>query len=196
MEKTKVNLFAGAKPKEPASTKKAEKKIIPAPFLGDKVQQFLTLKETIETATGQLKMLEGDIKQTGRFLFMKEYKDNLSTPDNFKMQDKTGATCMFIVMDKYTQVDETKAEVLRGVSENLLEEKTTFTIDADLVDKYGEVLSELICGSSQIAEADKYKLISGVKSFSVKKGTIDRLLQFENPREVFELINPVIALKK
>jgi hypothetical protein len=43
---------------------------------------------------------------------------------------------------------------------------------------------------------DKGNLISGEKTFSVAKGSIDRLMQYDNPEQVFELINPIIALKK
>lgn len=69
-----TNLFAiGTKVKEPAK-KVAEKKIIKAPLLGDKCQRYSELKQAIEAATGELKMIEGDIKTTGRELFLKEYR--------------------------------------------------------------------------------------------------------------------------
>jgi hypothetical protein len=126
---------------------------------------------------------------------MKEYRQQRSTPDNFKIQDETGNSCMLIVMDKYTIVDEVKANVL-GNYDGLLAENVVYKFNADLVEKYGAVLSELILNSADIDDMDKGNLISGEKTFSVAKGSIDRLLQYDNPEQVFELINPIVALKK
>jgi hypothetical protein len=190
----KTNLFATAtKVKE--TTKKSDKKVIKAPLLADKVKRYAELKHEIDSATGELKMIEGDIKNVGKELFMKEYRQQKSTPDNFKIEDETGNTCMFIVMDKYTSVDEVKAGIL-GQFEGLLAENVVYKFNADLVEKYGAVLSELILNCPDIDEEDKINLISGEKTFAVTKGSIDRLMQYDSPEAVFELINPIVALKK
>jgi hypothetical protein len=194
MKTTTTNLFATAtKIKETA--KKTDKKVINAPELGNKIQRFAELKQLIDSATGELKMIEGDIKGIGKKLFMSEYKQQRSTPDNFKIQDETGNSCMFICMDKYTIVDETKASILANF-EGLLAENVVYKFNADLVEKYGAVLSELILNCSDIDDLDKGNLISGEKTFSVAKGSIDRLMQYANPEQVYELINPIVALKK
>ena len=194
MKTTTTNLFATAtKVKETA--KKTDKKVINAPELGNKIQRFAELKQLIDSATGELKMIEGDIKGIGKKLFMSEYKQQRSTPDNFKIQDETGNSCMFICMDKYTIVDETKAGIQANF-EGLLAENVVYKFNADLVEKYGAVLSELILNCSDIDDLDKGNLISGEKTFSVAKGSIDRLMQYANPEQVYELINPIVALKK
>lgn len=194
MKTTTTNLFATAtKVKETA--KKTDKKVINAPELGNKIQRFAELKQLIDSATGELKMIEGDIKGIGKKVFMSEYKQQRSTPDNFKIQDETGNSCMFICMDKYTIVDETKAGILANF-DGLLAENVVYKFNADLVEKYGAVLSELILNCSDIDDLDKGNLISGEKTFSVAKGSIDRLMQYANPDQVYELINPIVALKK
>ena len=194
MKTTTTNLFASAtKVKE--TTKKTDKKVISSPILGNKVQKYAELKQLIDSATGELKMIEGDIKAVGKDLFMKEYRTQKSTPDNFKIQDETGNACMFICMDKYTIVDEGKASIL-GQFDGLLAENVVYKFNADLVEKYGAVLSELIINCPDIDDLDKGNLITGEKTFSVAKGSIDRLMQYDNPEQVFELINPIVALKK
>jgi len=194
MKTTTTNLFATAtKVKE--ITKKTDKKIIQAPLLGDKIQRYAELKQTIDSATGELKMIEGDIKAVGKDLFMKEYRQQKSTPDNFKIQDETGNTCMFICMDKYTIVDEAKAGILSNF-DGLLAENVVYKFNAELVEKYGAILSELILNCPDIDDLDKGNLISGEKTFSVAKGSIDRLMQYDSPQAVFELINPIVSLKK
>jgi hypothetical protein len=194
MKTTTTNLFATAtKVKE--TIKKTDKKVIISPLLGNKVQRYAELKQTIDSATGELKMIEGDIKAVGKDLFMKEYRTQRSTPDNFKIQDETGNSCMFICMDKYTIVDENKAGILSQF-DGLLAENVVYKFNVDLVEKYGAVLSELILNCPDIDDLDKGNLISGEKTFSVAKGSIDRLMQYDNPEAIFDLINPIVALKK
>jgi hypothetical protein len=194
MKTTTTNLFATAtKVKETA--KKTDKKVIQAPILGNKVQRYAELKQAIDSATGELKMIEGDIKSVGKQLFMQEYLSQRSTPDNFKIQDDTGNTCMFICMDKYTAVDETKANVL-GQFDGLLSENVVYKFNAELVEKYGAILSKLIINCKDIDDIDKGNLISGEKTFSVAKGSIDRLMQYDSPEAIYELINPIVSLKK
>ena len=191
--KTQTNLFTATT--KVATPKKTDKKVINAPELDDKIRRYNELKQSIEAATGELKMIEGDIKLRGKELFLKEYLKEKRTPDNFKIQDETGSTCMFILMDKYTTVDENKAEVLRNF-DGLLGENVVFKFNPELVEKYGEVLSNLIVSSPDIEEADKANLISGERTYHVQKGSIDRLLQFANPEQVLDLINPICSLKK
>jgi len=189
-----TNLFAAPTVKEPAK-KATDKKVINAEILDDKIKRFAELKQLIDNAIGELKMIEGDIKQVGRETFLREYRKNKIRPDSFKLADATGNQCMFIAMDKYTTVDETKAEVLEQF-DGLLDENLTFTINPEMINKYGQVLSDLICKSKLIEEEDKAILIKGEKQYTVKKGSIDRLMQYENMEEVFELINPIVMLKK
>jgi hypothetical protein len=163
--------------------------------LGDKVKRFADLKNQIDALTGELKMIEGDIKGKGRELFVQEYKRERRTPENFKIQDQTGSSCLFIVMDKYTAVDDEKAAILKDF-DGLLGENVVYKFNTELVEKYGSVLSELILNCPDIADEDKGNLISGERTYSVNKGSIDRLLQFANPEQVLELINPICALKK
>lgn len=189
-----TNLFATAT-KVKDTIKKADKKVIKAPILGNKVQRYAELKQIIDSATGELKMIEGDIKSVGKALFIQEYLSQRSTPDNFKIEDENGNTCMFICMDKYTAVDENKANIL-GQFENLLDENIVYKFNSELVEKYGAILSELILNCNNIDEVDKGNLISGEKSFSVAKGSIDKLMQYNDPASIFELINPIVSLKK
>jgi hypothetical protein len=189
-----TNLFAATTTKT-AAPKKADKKVVSAHELGDKVKRFADLKNQIDALTGELKMIEGDIKGKGRELFVQEYKRERRTPENFKIQDQTGSSCLFIVMDKYTAVDEEKAAILKDF-DGLLGENVIYKFNTELVEKYGSVLSELILNCPDIADEDKGNLISGERTYSVNKGSIDRLLQFANPEQVLELINPICALKK
>ena len=65
-----TNLFAKTTTKT-ATPKKADKKILPAPQLTDKISRYSDLKQQIEALTGELKMIEGDINTTGKEIFYK-----------------------------------------------------------------------------------------------------------------------------
>lgn len=194
METKTINLFAATTIKEPAK-KVNSKKQFKVTLLDNKIAKFSELKNLIESATSELKMIEADIKTVGKDLFLKEYKSAKMRPESFKIEDASGANCMFICMDKYTIVDENKAEVLQQF-DNLLDEKLTYKINPELVDKYAAVLSELIINSPDIEDADKTQLIQGEKQYGIVKGALDRLMQYDAPEQVFELINPICALKK
>jgi hypothetical protein len=67
-------------------------------------------------------------------------------------------------------------------------------MDTTLLDKYGEVLTNLINNSKDIEEKDKEKLVKGESTTTIKSGSVDKLLNYPNPEEVFTLIEPVMAL--
>ena len=190
----KVNLFANKTVKKPATAPKPEKDVVTVEELGDKIEKYLKAKADKEAAEGVLKMLEADIKAVGAEQFMKAYKQQRKRPESFRIADATGTACLVIVMDKYSTVDENKAEVL--ATYDVVEEKTTYNMDAGLVELYQETLSDLIMNSPDIAEEHKGQLITAELTYSVSKGTIERLAQFENPEEIFSLIQPQVQLKK
>jgi ABC-type phosphate/phosphonate transport system substrate-binding protein len=80
--------------------------------------------------------------------------------------------------------------------EDIAEENTTYTMDSKLIEKYGEVISDLIYGSKKIADDDKEKLIEAVTSYTVKKGTITKLNEFGGTvQEMIEEVKPVFQMK-
>ena len=103
---------------------------------------------------------------------------------------------MFVPSDKYISLTADKAETLREeFGDDIVEEKTTFSFDNDMIEKYGEVLSMLIENCSDISDADKGKIIKATTVFSVSKGTIDVMKKYGEVSEVMEQVKPVIALK-
>ena len=69
-----------------------------------------------------------------------------------------------------------------------------------MIDKYGEVLSQLIEDCDEISQSDKEKIIKATVSFSVSKGTIDKLktLSDESEMEIVDIIEevkPIVAIK-
>jgi hypothetical protein len=64
-----------------------------------------------------------------------------------------------------------------------------------MIEKYGEVLSELIENSDEIEDKDKEKIIKATTSYSVAKGTISKFKEYGEVVEMMETVKPVIAIK-
>ena len=106
------------------------------------------------------------------------------------------AQTMFVPSDKYISLTGEKEEALREeFGEDIVEEKTTFAFDNDMIEKYGEVLSRLIEECDDIDSDDKGRIIKATTAFSIAKGTIDRMKDYGTISEVMDEIKPVVALK-
>ena len=64
-----------------------------------------------------------------------------------------------------------------------------------MIEKYGEVLSNLIMGCNDISDSDKEKIIKASTAYSISKGTIDKMKFFGPIGEIMDEIKPVVSLK-
>jgi hypothetical protein len=80
--------------------------------------------------------------------------------------------------------------------EDIATEKTTYNMNSELVEKYGELLSNAIAKIKEIPDSDKAKLISAITSFEIKKGTISDLDKFGGTiPEMLEEVKPIYQMK-
>ena len=69
-------------------------------------------------------------------------------------------------------------------------------MNTELIEKYGETISNLIEKCKAIPEADKAKLIGAITTYEIKKGTISELDKYDATiPEMLEDIKPVYQLK-
>jgi len=181
-----------AKVKETAAAKKSNHETFAID--GEMVSEFTSLKSVIDNATGKLKMIEGKLKDEVKRIFAEQYAKTGKRPDNFKIMDESGLKVMGLVIDKYLSCDQSKYEVLKETE--LVEEKTTFSFNPVLLEKYQSVIENLLLNCPDIDAADKELLIEGVTTFNVKKGAIDELKGKSIPLpQMIEMIQPIIQLK-
>jgi hypothetical protein len=197
----KKSLFATAKP-APATTAAARKKRerVEVDGIADEIARYDALKATINNAKAEQEVIGGMLKEIGREKFLDLYEQRGVRPANFDLADGN-ENILLEILDKYLKVEPEKAELLRQF-DGLLEEKTSYEFDSELLEKevsegmtIGDVVSMLIQDSKLIPDSDKPNLIKAKMSMRVPKGTIDRLMDYDNPREVFSLISPILALK-
>ena len=197
-----MNLFSKAKETSPKTTKATNAKprlTVDDPTFFGKIEKLQELNDTLKSAKAQADLISDEVKEISKEKWAEFYTDKGRNPGSVMIEAKKGldtAQVMFIPQDKYITINEEKADFLREeYGESVVEEATTFSFDNAMIEKYGEVLSNLIMGSDEIAEADKGKIIKAVTKFSVAKGTIDELTKLGPVTEVMEAVKPVIMLK-
>jgi hypothetical protein len=197
----KSSLFSSAKPvPATAAARKKVREQVQVNGIADEIARYDELKANINNAKAEQEVIGGRLKELGREKFLDLYEQRGVRPANFDLADGD-QNILLEVTDKYLKVEPEKAELLRQF-DGLLEEKTTYEFDSELLEKQvsdgmtiGDVVSMLIQDSKLIPDSDKANLIKAKMSMRVPKGTLDRLMQYDNPRQVFSLISPILALK-
>jgi hypothetical protein len=203
-----ANLFAKAKKSAPAKTTKAKDekvrvKVKDADFF-DKIQRLQELQDNMKRDKAEADMISDEVKEIGKVEWSKVYDKTSKNPGSIMLEAKSGldtAQMMFVPSDKYISINEDRAKYLTETfGEAAVEEKTSFSFDSEMVDKYGEILSQLIEACDEIDEDDKEKIVKSVVSFSVAKGTIDKLKDYSQEADmeiynIVEEVKPVIAVK-
>lgn len=195
------NLFSKAKSVAPKTKVKDEKVRV---NLNDfeffnKVSTLEMLQDRMKSDKAQADMLSDEIKDLSKEEWVRLYDKSGKNPGSILVEsqhDGQTATVMYVPSDKYISLNADRADALVSkYGDDIVEEKTTFAFDNDMIEKYGEVLSNLIMNSNDISDDDKERIIKATTTFSVAKGTIDRMTQFGSVNEVMDEIKPVISLK-
>lgn len=200
VKEKKKSLFAAAKPSVSTSAAKKKRERIQVDGIADEIRRYDELKAAINNAKAEQELIGGRLKEIGVERFLQMYEQRGVRPANFDLADNE-ENILLEVKDAYLKVEPEKAELLKQF-DGLLEEKTIYKFNPEILEKeieegvtIGDVISTLIIKSTLIPEEDKDKLITAETTMRVPKGTIDRLMQYENPRAIFELVAPIIALK-
>lgn len=197
-----ANLFSKAKSTATTKTTKAKddkvRVTINDPDFFDKVQMLETLQDNLKRDKAKADMLNQEIKDLGKPEWVKMYEKTGRNPGSIFLEARSGtqlATTLLVAKDQYSSIDTKRAEILmEKFGEDIVEEKTTFSFDSDMIEKYGEVISRLIEECDEIESEDKYRIIKAVSTFSVAKGTIDRMKSLGQVSELVEEVKPTFAL--
>ncbi|MEN6291013.1 MAG: hypothetical protein ABFD07_03210 [Methanobacterium sp.] len=202
-----ASLFAKAKKQAPAKTAKKDDKIRiriqdtdQAVDVFDKIQKLSVLQDNMKRDKAKADMISDELRDLGKEKWAELYEDMGRNPGSVMVEsvndlDDT-AQFMFVPTDKYITINEERAEELReAYGDAIVEEKTVFSFDNDMIEKYGEIISRLIEECAEISERDKEKIIKATNSYSVAKGTIDMFTKYGQVADMMEVTRPVVALK-
>lgn len=197
-----ASLFDKAKKTAPAKEGKKDSKIripITDEKFYEKVEKAESLQEQMKADKAKLDMITDELRDFGKREWTKYYQKTGKNPGSvmlFQEKDENVSQLMYIPSDKYITINESRSEELRELyGDDIVTEETTFSFDADMLEKYGELISRMIEESKEIEEKDKEKIIVAKTTFSVSKGTIDNLSDYGKVEEVFEDVRPVVSLK-
>jgi hypothetical protein len=197
-----ANLFNKAKTSAPKTAAKKDEKVrvnLNDPDFFTKVYKLEILQDRMKSDKAQADILADEIKDLSKDEWVRLYEKTGKNPGSIFVEsivNEQTAQVMFVPSDKYISVTADKADVLsEKYGQDIIEEKTTFSFDNDMIEKYGEVLSNLIMSSNDISDSDKEKIIKASTSYSISKGTIDKMKFYGPIDEIMEEIKPVISLK-
>lgn len=200
------NLFAKAKKEAPAKTTKAKDekvriRVEDANFF-DNVAKASALQDNMKRDKAKFDVISDELREIGKDKWAELYEKMGKNPGSVMIESVNAvddtAQFMFVPTDKYITINSDRADELRETyGEEIVEEKTTFSFDNDMIEKYGEILSRLIEESEEIDAKDKEKIIKASTSYSVAKGTIDLFTKYAdgNVNEMIDSTRPVVALK-
>jgi hypothetical protein len=198
---TKGNLFNAAKTKAAKTTDKKNDKLI-VHVKGDETDialvKMVELETQIDQLTAELEVAKGIVKEAAFKAFIDIYAKNGEYPGSFIVTTDSGANIMSIPMDKYLKCDENRFNELKDTyGDDVVTEKTEFVLNASLVDKYGEVLSNMIENSTDISDDDKAELIQARVAYSVSKGAIEKAFTWGKGKvnDFIRDIQPIFATK-
>jgi hypothetical protein len=197
-----ANLFNKAKTTAPKTAAKKDDKVrvnLNDPDFFTKVYKLEILQDRMKSDKAQADMLADEIKDLSKEEWVRLYEKTGKNPGSIFVEsvvNEQTAQVMFVPSDKYITVNADKAEVLvEKYGQDIIEEKTTFSFDNDMIEKYGEVLSNLIMSCDDISDSDKEKIIKASTAYSISKGTIDKMKFFGPIGEIMEEVKPVVSLK-
>jgi len=194
-----TNLFD--KSKATATVKKAEKHEVVA--IAKTFEKDLTRMAEIDAQLAELEAervtLDAGVREEAKTVMMKLYASKNAFPGTLKVVAGS-KSFMFITADKYIKIDQDRAnELIKLYGKDVVTEKTVFTLNAILVEKYADELSNLIMNSKKIAKDDKENLIESATTWTVAKGMVEKLrnsifAKF-NINQLVEDIKPIFSVK-
>jgi hypothetical protein len=199
-----TNLFSKAKKAAPAKKVSAKDKkvriVVEDPDFFEKVEKLEELQGTLKSAKAKADIISDELKDLAKDKWADLYEETNRNPESVMIvqdnEDGNTAQFMFVPTDKYITINEDRAEELKDTyGEDIVEEKTTFSFDETMIEKYGEILSELIENCDEIEGKDKEKIIKATTAYSVAKGTISKFKEYGEVLEMMETVKPVVAIK-
>ena len=203
-----AKLFAKAKEQaEPKKGKSSDEKVrVNIESYGetgeifDKISELQELQKQIKIKQTKADIISDEIKTIGRDEWSKLFDKKKENPGSIMLECVDGlstAQCMFVPTDKFPgKIDETRCKDLQAkFGDEIVEEKTTYKFNPLMLEKYADIISDLISNSPDITERDKEDIIEAEVVYSVKKGTLDRLNRFGEVAQVIEVLNPTVMLR-
>lgn len=198
-----VNLFASAPVKKTA--KVVEDKtivIVDNKKVSDAIKAYEKAKKDVATATAAKTEAESIIKPYANKLWLSDVEKTGRKPESFILSSKSHMdSLLYIVSDAYKTIDKDRYDYLVDTyGKDIVSDNSVYTMDNEMIQKYGAQISAAIMGAKGIPAEDKAVIIQKIEKYSVAKGTIEKLKDFAAAAKssvsvIFSEILPTQSLK-
>jgi len=173
--------------------------------LYDKIVKLEEVGKNVKKYKKEEDKLKGVLKTLSLSEYLEEYKLTNENPGTIIIEayngDKKGEF-MYLIGDKYITIkDENAANgLISKYGNTVIKKERTYTFNNEMVEKYSEVLSNMILESDEIEEEDKGSIYVVTEKYKVVNGAIDDLMNIsenskENIERIFEDIKPIETIK-
>jgi hypothetical protein len=170
----------------------------------ENVKRLAYVTTEMKSLKTEADILSDQIKEIGISEWAKLYQKSGVNPESIMIEAKENnntAQYMLLMSDKYIIINQERADYLKETyGADIVTEKETYEFDAEMVEKHGETISDLIMGCDAIPAEDKERIIKAVVSNTVAKGTIDKLKIYADAAEcsvadMIGVVKPVVSAK-
>jgi len=193
------NIFDKAK--ESGINKKVEKhEVVQLPRLSKTLESIDSIDIKLAELEAKRELLYTEVREAGKEEMLKLYNKKHSFPGTLKIVAGE-RSYQFITSDKYLKIDHDRYNELKeNYSSELVEEKTTYFFNDEMLEKYQAVISDMIQSSKKISTADKDKLIESTTNYTIKKGTLKNLFTLASNfktsvNNLIDVVNPIFSVK-
>lgn len=201
VKEAKKTLYDLAKPDIKKTGSKSKVSDVRVQGVEGEIMQYDEIVKKIKNLEAEKEIIGGRLKAIGKEMFLELYESDRRRPANFNLSEGD-EKILYMTKDQYKPVSPEKEELLSQPQYNgLLNINVTYSLDNETLEKKspsgetnGEVVNQLILNSKLIADSDKEKLLKVSRSVSIKKGSIDRLADYDSIEEIYTIIEPVTSL--
>jgi hypothetical protein len=171
--------------------------------LFDLIKKFEQLGSESKKITTSVNYIKGNLKDIAVGEYLTKYEEDDKNPGSIIIEaindDGDVGQYLFVPQDRYIGVNSEKQanELEDKYGEGLIERTITYSFDPEMLDKYTDVISELVANCDDIEVEDKAKLFVASESYKVVSGTINELnsLELGTIKEAYEGLKPVVSIK-
>ena len=148
--------------------------------------------------------LKRNLKEISLNEYLEEFKSNNENPSTIIIEaynNNMKAEFMYTVADKYIKIknEEEADELIEKYGKDVIIKDRKYLFNPEMLDKYSEIISNMIMESSEIDETDKGNLFVAEETYKVKEGSINKLMDiresaFKEVNEIFEDLKPIQSI--
>lgn len=193
--------------KKKAAKKKSEK-IFTEVDAFELIKEHFELTNEVDNLQKDLTNVTKELNEIGLKEWIQLYEKigenpkSITLKSNNRKEDES-ATVDFEYSDRYIKIEN--PILIKSLTDkygtDVVEKVETKTLNPDLVKKYENLIAQFIQKSKYIDEEDRNSIFKTETKYTIKKGTIDKLVEIKEKTkvpisEIIKDISPVFAIKR